>query len=95
MKNNHRGPLQSRRSKRTKKESVANQKTRLTTGAQSAVLRFTEYHPVPRFSRNLRTLLLEFLMFEGATEVSYLPDLLYDLQGLFELFEVLCPPADE
>jgi hypothetical protein len=53
------------------------------------LVRFREYHPVSRFSRNLRTMLIEFLMYEGAIEANYLEDLLYDLQGLFELLEVI------
>jgi len=56
---------------------------------QDAVVRFREYHPVDRFSRNLRTLLIEFLMYDGAIEANYLQDLLYDIQGLFELLEVM------
>jgi hypothetical protein len=56
---------------------------------QEAVVHFREYHPVDRFSRNLRTLLLEFLMYDGAIEANYLQDLLYDIQGLFELLEVI------
>ena len=56
---------------------------------QEAVVHFREYHPVDRFSRNLRTLLIEFLMYDGAIEANYLQDLLYDMQGLFELLEVM------
>jgi hypothetical protein len=56
---------------------------------QEAVVHFREYHPVDRFSRNLRTLLIEFLMYDGAIEANYLQDLLYDIQGLFELLEVI------
>jgi hypothetical protein len=56
---------------------------------QEAVVHFREYHPIDRFSRNLRTLLLEFLMYDGAIEANYLQDLLYDIQGLFELLEVI------
>lgn len=51
--------------------------------------RFREYHPANRFLKNLRRMLIEFLMFDGATEASYLQDLLYDLEGLFELLDVL------
>ena len=59
----------------------------------SAVLeefsRFREFHPAKRFSVNLRTMLIEFLMYEGAIEARYMQDLLYDLQGLFELLEAI------
>jgi|GEM_PF-3516119 len=50
---------------------------------------FMEYHPSKRFSRNLRAMLIDFLMFEGAIEVAYLQDLLYDLDGLFELLDAI------
>lgn len=44
-------------------------------------------HPPSRLSRNLRTMLLEFLQHDDALEAPYLKDLLFDLQGLFELLE--------
>lgn len=52
-------------------------------------LRFIEYHPASRFSKNLRNMLLEFLQFDGGTEASYLNNLLYDLEGLFALLDVI------
>jgi hypothetical protein len=51
--------------------------------------RFIEYHPAKRVSQNLRKMLMEFLTYEGATEVGYLQDLLYDLQGMFEFLEAI------
>jgi len=51
--------------------------------------RFREFHPARRFSVNLRTMLIEFLMYEGAIEARYMQDLLYDLQGLFDLLEAI------
>jgi hypothetical protein len=54
---------------------------------QEEFLHFIEYHPARRLSTNLRSLLIEFLTYEGATEAEYLQDLLYDLEGLFELLE--------
>ncbi|MEJ0057617.1 MAG: hypothetical protein WDN75_19410 [Bacteroidota bacterium] len=33
------------------------------------------------------SVLLEFLIYDGAIEANYLNDLLYDLNGLFELLE--------
>ena len=68
---------------RTQKKSI------LSKVVGEELIRFKEYHPVERFSRNLRNLLIEFLMYEGAIEASYLQDLLYDLQGLFDLLEVI------
>lgn len=52
-------------------------------------LRFIEYHSAPRFNRNLRKMLLEFLMLDTAVESFYLKDLLYDLEGLFELLDAI------
>ncbi len=53
------------------------------------LINFMEFHCSRRFSNNLRTLLMDFLMSEGATEANYLQDLLYDLQGLFSLIDVI------
>ncbi|MEJ0057613.1 MAG: hypothetical protein WDN75_19390 [Bacteroidota bacterium] len=51
------------------------------------LIHFIEHHPPRRFTTTLRRMLLEFLMYDGAIEASYLNDLLYDLDGLFELLE--------
>jgi hypothetical protein len=48
---------------------------------------FIEYHPTERFIRNLRKMLIEFLLYDGATEAVYLNDLLFDLEGLFHLLD--------
>lgn len=50
---------------------------------------FIEDHPPKKFSRNLRSMLLEFLIYDGAIEANYLKDLLYDLEGLFMLLEAI------
>jgi hypothetical protein len=59
----------------------------LSPTLESEFSRFIEYHPADRVSRNLRKMLLEFLMAPGADEVLYIKDLLYDLDGLFELLD--------
>ena len=51
--------------------------------------RFYEYHPARRLSRNLRSLLLEFLMYDGSAEAEYLRDLVIDLDGLFTLLDAM------
>ena len=51
--------------------------------------RFYEYHPARRLSRNLRSLLLEFLMYDGSAEAEYLRDLVIDLDGLFSLLDAM------
>jgi hypothetical protein len=50
---------------------------------------FIEYHPAARLNRNLRKMLLEFLMSDVAVEAFYLKDLLYDMEGLFELLDAV------
>lgn len=56
--------------------------------------RFYEYHPARRLSRNLRSLLLEFLMYDGSTEAEYLRDLVIDLDGLFALLDAMEEEAE-
>lgn len=51
--------------------------------------RFVEYHPARRLSRNLRSLVLEFLMYDGSAEAEYLRDLVIDLDGLFGLLDAI------
>jgi len=51
--------------------------------------RFYEYHPARRLSRNLRSMLLEFLMYDGSAEAEYLRDLMIDLDGLFSLLDTM------
>lgn len=62
---------------------------RSDAGIEAALMNFIEYHPARRLSTNLRTMLIDFLMTDGATESAYLQDLLYDLGGLFDLLDVL------
>ncbi len=50
---------------------------------------FVEYHSAKQFRRNLRKMLLEFLMHEQSVESIYLKDLLYDINGLFDLLDVI------
>lgn len=61
----------------------------LSDPLKEELLRFIEYHSAKRFSKNLRSMLLEFLMDDSAIESNYLKDLLYDLEGLFDLLEVI------
>ena len=56
---------------------------------QEAFVRFLEYHPAKRLSVNLRSWLLEFLMYDGSAEAEYLYHLVTDLSGLFDLLEVV------
>ena len=79
-------------------KDVDNHETDLAIGAPRATIshelleqfeRFYEYHPAQRLSRNLRSLLLEFLMYDGSTEAEYLRDLVIDLDGLFTLLDAM------
>lgn len=55
---------------------------------------FMEYHEASHFSRNLRKMLLEFLMREESIEAIYLKDLLYDIDGLFDLLDAIGSEAE-
>lgn len=61
----------------------------VTPRLQEAFVRFLEYHPAKRLSTNLRSWLLEFLMYDGSAEAEYLYHLVTDLSGLFDLLEVI------
>ncbi len=50
------------------KEDVNAQRSILSPALIEAFERFIEYHSAARFSRNLRSLLLEFLMYDGSGE---------------------------
>src|SRR5882672_6934084 len=65
------------------------QEPKITKAIKEELIRFMDYHPAARISRNLRSMLLEFMTDEGATEVMYLPDLLYDLAAFFDLLDVI------
>lgn len=65
------------------------QELTLSMTLQEEILRFIEQHPAKRFSKNLRAMLIEFLQYDAAVEASYLNDLLYDLEGLFDLLEAI------
>lgn len=67
----------------TKSEKMINQKM------IEEFEKFVEYHPAERFSRNLRSLLLEFLMYDGSAEAEYLRDLVIDMDGLFGLLDTI------
>lgn len=60
-------------------------------------LRFIDFHQAKRLNKNLRRMLLEFLMHDGAFEAVYLKELMYDLNGLFILLDAIeaGEPGDE
>lgn len=61
----------------------------LSPDLQEEIIRFMENHPPKRVSKNLRSMLMEFLMKDGAVESEYFNDLLYDLEGLFEMLDMM------
>lgn len=63
--------------------------TPLTDDLREEFLQFLDFHSAQRLSKNLRKMLLEFLSNDGALETVYLKDLLYDLDGLFDLLDVI------
>jgi hypothetical protein len=80
--------------KRAKKKTSRKAKTEkpdftVTPRLKEAFVRFLEYHPAKRLSVNLRSWLLEFLMYDGSAEAEYLYHLVTDLSGLFDLLEVV------
>ena len=61
----------------------------LTEPLKEELLRFIEYCDANRLGRNLRNLLIEFMMYDGATESLYFRDLIQDLQGLYRLLDCI------
>ena len=60
----------------------------LSKTIQEAFIQFLEHHPAKRFRKNLRRMLLEHLLYDGARESVFLYETLVDLDGLFELLDV-------
>lgn len=72
--------------KRTKKK-IKVAKQALSRELIEELEAFVENHSARRFSKNLRKMLVEFLMYDGAMEAIYLKDLLWDFEGLFMLLD--------
>jgi hypothetical protein len=60
----------------------------LNEALQEEFIHFVTHCPVKRFSRNLRSMLLEFLLASGG-EAPYLKDLAIDLESLFCLLDAV------
>lgn len=58
----------------------------LSKDLQEEFIHFLTHCPVKRFNRNLRNMLLEFLLVSGG-EAPYLKDLVIDLESLFYLLD--------
>lgn len=59
----------------------------LSRKLQGEFIRFLEYGPVSSVSRNLRRMVLEYLMQDGVVGSIYLHETLSDLHRLFELLD--------
>ena len=63
-------------------------KTALLSPAQASAFRtFLDYTPPARLSRNLRKMLITWLIAEQGSTPAYYEDLLHDLNNLFELLD--------
>lgn len=76
--------------KRLKRKKVAAKAKKLVLSKtmQEALVHFLEHHPANRVSKNLRRMLVEYLMHNEAGQSIYLYETLLDLHGLFELLDV-------
>ena len=73
---------------KTKRHLVpAQAESRLAPEVVDSLVTFIEYHPPRRFSRNLRRMLLEYLLSDGSVENRHFNDLIYDLEGLFTVLD--------
>lgn len=74
---------------KSKKKVAKEKELNLSKPLKEAFVQFIEHYPAKRFNRNLRRMLLEYLMHDGAVTSIYLYDTLMDLDGLFELLDVI------
>jgi hypothetical protein len=79
----------SSKKKLTKSIQKSEPELAITDSLKEQVLRFIEYHPARRVSRNLVAWLLESLQDEAAGEPLYFHDLMYDLEGLLDLLDTI------
>lgn len=78
-----------RRKKSAKRKDPQVDRPVLSDRLVTEFVQFMEYHPARHFRRNLRKMLMEFLMHERAIESGYLKDLLFDIDGFFDLLDVI------
>lgn len=75
--------------KKSKHSQKENQESKLPAALIEEFNQFIEYHSAKQFSRNLRRMLLEFLIHDQSIESVYLKDLLRDFEGLFSLLDTI------
>jgi hypothetical protein len=68
--------------------TVPENKRVLSKPLQEGFIHFLHHHPADRLRKNLRRMMIDYLMHESARESVYIYDTLLDLDGLFELLDV-------
>ena len=77
------------RKRRSRAGAGRYRKKALVGPIETEFLQFIDFHQAKRLNKNLRRMLLEFLMHDGAFEAVYLKELMYDLNGLFILLDAI------
>ncbi len=62
---------------------------RLSPAIKTAFITFLEYTPPARLNRNLRKMMMAWLIAEPGGTPAYYEDLLHDLNNLFELLDTI------
>ena len=63
--------------------------SRLSPATKTAFITFLEYTPPARLNRNLRKMMMAWLIAEPGSTPAYYEDLLHDLNNLFELLDAV------
>jgi hypothetical protein len=71
-----------------KKKAIPAKSPLLTKPLKEAFVQFLEYHPPSRINRNLRRMLVDYMMYDGSRESIYIYETLLDLDGFFSLLDV-------
>ena len=74
---------------KTRKKVTKEKEPDLSKPLKEAFIKFMKHYPAKRFSRNVRRMFLEHLMYDGSVASIYLYDTLMDLDGLFELLDAI------
>ncbi len=64
---------------------------------EKAIIRFFTYHPAERVNKHVRILLMEALNNGSLTDQANFRDILFDLEGIFELMDIAgqgCIPTE-
>jgi hypothetical protein len=67
----------------------------LSPELEKAVIRFFTYHPPERVNKHLRILLMDGLANGIVTEQRNFQDILFDLEGIFELMDIVTATEEE